>query len=50
MRALPRRRPRRCSAGAAGDLELQARWRQRDREPVSPEYMDGFSAFIHFYP
>lgn len=31
-------------------LELQARWRQRDREAVSPEYMDGFSAFIHFYP
>ena len=31
-------------------LELQARWRQQDREAVSPEYMDGFSAFIHFYP
>jgi len=31
-------------------LELQARWRQRDREAVSPQYMDGFSAFIHFYP
>lgn len=31
-------------------LELQARWRRRDREAVSPEYMDGFSAFVHFYP
>jgi hypothetical protein len=31
-------------------FELQARWRQRDREAVSPEYMDGFSAFVHFYP
>jgi len=31
-------------------LELQARWRQRDPAAVSPEYMDGFSAFVHFYP
>ncbi len=31
-------------------FELQARWRKQDREAVSPDYMDGFSAFVHFYP
>jgi hypothetical protein len=31
-------------------LELQARWRRRDPEAISPEYMDGLSAFFHFYP
>jgi hypothetical protein len=31
-------------------FELQARWRHQDREAVSPEMLDGFSAFIHFYP
>src|SRR5262249_17434859 len=31
-------------------LEPQARWRQQDPQAVSPDYMDGFSAFVHFYP
>jgi len=31
-------------------LELQVRWRKRDAEAVSPEYTDGFSGFVHFYP
>ena len=31
-------------------FELQARWRHQDREAVSPAEMDGFTAFVHFYP
>lgn len=31
-------------------FELQARWRRRDPGAVSPDYVDGFSAFVHFYP
>jgi hypothetical protein len=31
-------------------FEFQARWRQQDPHAVSPDYMDGISAFVHFYP
>lgn len=31
-------------------IELQVRWRQQDSEAVSPEFLDGLSGFIHFYP
>jgi hypothetical protein len=31
-------------------LELQVRWRKQDREAESPQFLDGFSGFIHFYP
>jgi hypothetical protein len=31
-------------------FELQLRWRNQDREAVSPAEMDGFTAFVHFYP
>lgn len=31
-------------------FELQVRWRKQDREAVSPAEMDGFTAFVHFYP
>lgn len=31
-------------------IELQVRWRRQDPEAESPEFLDGFSGFIHFYP
>ena len=31
-------------------FELQVRWRHQDRGATSPEYLDGVSAFVHFYP
>lgn len=31
-------------------VELQLRWRHQDREAESPEFLDGFSGFVHFYP
>jgi hypothetical protein len=31
-------------------FELQLRWRRRDEDAVSPDYVGGLSAFVHFYP
>jgi hypothetical protein len=31
-------------------VEMQLRWRKQDREALSPDYLDGLSAFFHFYP
>lgn len=31
-------------------FEMQARWRHRDRQAVSPLYLDGFTALVRFYP
>jgi hypothetical protein len=31
-------------------VELQVRWRHQGEEAESPEFLDGFSGFVHFYP
>lgn len=31
-------------------VELQVRWRRQDARAESPEFLDGLSGFIHFYP
>ena len=31
-------------------FEMQLRWRRRDRDAISPDYMDGLSTFVRFYP
>jgi hypothetical protein len=31
-------------------IELQVRWRKQDPQAESPEFLDGLSGFIHFYP
>jgi len=31
-------------------FEMQVRWRKQDVAMGSPDYLDGFSGFIHFYP
>lgn len=31
-------------------IELQVRWRKQDPRAESPEFLDGLSGFIHFYP